>query len=612
MPDDARELEQRLRILEEENARLTERQEEIALLGRVTDRVRGTERPQEILAQGLERLALLRNLSFAGLCLLEGERARIVEHCSASTDAGLTAGVLPLTPEVVAALTRGPCLLRGKEVSGAGFDGEAPLPISPRAVLLLPAHSRAWPEGCFVLADDLSEQGLGAAVPFLEAVIDAIVARVDNVTLLRELTDLNAALDEQVRVRTAQLVDQIQARERTEASLRQAQKMETIGRLTGAIAHDFNNLLTSIIGVAGLAAEGVPAGSALAEDLACIGDAGRQAARLTSQLLAFGRSREVKVTPLALDAVVGELGGMLGRLIGEEVTLRLDLDAGGAMVFADRSQLEQVVMNLAVNGRDAMPDGGILSVTTRKVALGAGPPGFAAGPRPVEWVCLAVEDTGSGMTPEVIARAFEPFFTTKAEGKGTGLGLATVQGIVKQHGGEVVVASQPGKGTRFEVYLPRVGAAAGVVAAAGVAASSRPLEGLPARLLVVDDDPAVRRVICRMLASAGYEATEAASGGEAVSLMAAGAYDALVTDVMMPGMRGNDLALAFAQRHPGSPVLFISGFPGAAAASTLAGCPSAFVPKPIVREELLTKVRELMTEARRPPISAPSGPAAPP
>jgi hypothetical protein len=344
-------------------------------------------------------------------------------------------------------------------------------------------------------------------------------------------------------------------RRRLEEELRQAQKMESVGRLAGGIAHDFNNLLTTILGVSEMLLAGLPPGDPLAEDLGAVRDAGRRAAGLTRQLLAFSRKQRIEVRPLQLDEIVRAFAPMLSRLIGEDVKVRLDLAIGLPRVLADPAQVEQILMNLAVNGRDAMPDGGTLTIEL------ASEPGEApAGP----YVRLSVADTGAGMTADVAARAFEPFFTTKARGKGTGLGLATVYGIVKQHGGLVSVASAPGAGARFDVLLPVAPDDRAEPAGAAEREAPAPARGRGEVVLVVDDEPLVRRALSRALGSRGYTVLEAEGGAEALALVdARGQVDLLLADVVMPGMRGPELVRAFRARCPGRPALLMSGYPDA-------------------------------------------------
>jgi CheY-like chemotaxis protein len=280
---------------------------------------------------------------------------------------------------------------------------------------------------------------------------------------------------------------------------------------------------------------------------------------------------------------------MLSRLIGEEIKVWLDLEAGAPAILGDGTQVEQVLMNLAINARDAMPRGGRLTIEVAQAWVDRAVPG---GPPPGPWVRLSVVDTGTGMTPDVAARAFEPFFTTKERGKGTGLGLATVYGVVHQHGGHVQLKTVPGKGTRFDLYFPPAGPLARG-AATGVPA--HPAEGGGETVLVVDDEPSVRRVIRVILERHGYLVMEAASGEEALGAldMAVDQVDVLLSDVIMPGMRGPELARAFQARCPGRPVLLMSGYTDGATEEG-DGVADAFITKPLTPEKLAQAVRQVL------------------
>jgi CheY-like chemotaxis protein len=342
-----------------------------------------------------------------------------------------------------------------------------------------------------------------------------------------------------------------------------------------------------------LLAADLPAGSAQAADVETILKAGRHAAGLTRQLLAFSRKQKLEVRPLPLEEVCRAFSPMLARLIGEEVEVHLDLDVAAPAVLADRSQVEQILMNLAINARDAMPGGGRLTITVAPSLVEQPRP---EGPPPGHWVRLSVADTGSGMTPEVAARAFEPFFTTKERGKGTGLGLATVYGVVKQHGGHARVITAPGAGTRFDLYLP---AARSEPAAPepGPAGEATPM-GRGELVLVVDDEPSIRRVVRSLLTRLGYRVLEAEGGARALELLdqPGAEVDALLSDVVMPGLRGPELGRAFRARRPGRPVLLMSGYTEGLEEATAEA--DAFVVKPLTSEALARALRGALDRAR--------------
>jgi CheY-like chemotaxis protein len=391
--------------------------------------------------------------------------------------------------------------------------------------------------------------------------------------------------------RVQSFVRDITERTELQARLLQAQKMESIGRLAGGIAHDFNNLLTVINGVADLAITSLHGGGPIRQDLERIREAGERAATMTRQLLAMSRQQILQPEILDLNAIVLDMQGMLQRLIGEDVALQLKLSEPLASIKADASQIEQVLLNLAVNARDAMPDGGTLTIETREVAVGlpAHRP-MAPGPH----VMLAVRDTGIGMDEAAAKRAFEPFFTTKEVGKGTGLGLSTVYGIVKQSGGSVWVDSRIGAGATFTIYFPAVPASAEQpTTAAAVDADGEGHE----TILVVEDEPAVRALTQRILQSAGYRVLTAADGAEALQRLEqlADPLDLLLTDVVMPGMNGRELATRATRLRPEIKVLYATGHTadGLLRRGVL-DATSRVVTKPFTARELRRKVRETL------------------
>ncbi len=381
-----------------------------------------------------------------------------------------------------------------------------------------------------------------------------------------------------------------------EDELRQAQKMEAVGRLAGGVAHDFNNLLTAILGPVSMAQDHLPKEHPARAELDDIRTAALRAADLTRQLLTMSRQSTVSETVLDLSGVVSDTGRLLQRVIGERIELKLSPASSGCMVRADRAHLEQVILNLAVNARDAMPDGGRLTIETRAVELDEGyaaqHPHVEAGP----YALLAITDTGSGIDPAVLPHIFEPFYTTKEAGKGTGLGLATVHGIVRQAGGHVRVFSQAGRGTTFHIYLPLVEADAIVT---GAASDRAPARGGRETILLVEDDDAVRGVAVRSLARLGYEVIEAADGHEALERFAQirDRVRLVVTDVVMPGMSGGELAERIAAERPGLPVLFLSGYADEAVSRGVIREGARFLRKPFTPDMLGDRVRALLDGA---------------
>ena len=385
-----------------------------------------------------------------------------------------------------------------------------------------------------------------------------------------------------------------------EGQLRQAQKMEAVGQLAGGIAHDFNNLLTVITASTRFALEALPPGAVVREDLAAVDEAAGRAAQLTGQLLAFSRQQLLRPEVLDLNAVVRGIEPMLRRLIGEDIVVLTLLAPALAPVLADPGQLEQVLMNLAVNARDAMPQGGRLVIETATVEVTPAEAARRGGAvAPGAYLRLRVRDTGVGMDEATLARVFEPFFTTKEPGKGTGLGLATVYGIVQQSGGSVWVSSAPGQGTTFEVDLPQaVAAEVPDAASAGDAPAVAPGSET---VLLVEDEAAVRAIVRRILRQQGYTVLEASHGREGLRVAErhVGRIDLVVTDVVMPELSGRAFAEQLASTHPGVRVLFMSGYTDDEILRRGFFLPGmALLEKPFTADGLLQAVREVLDGRR--------------
>jgi CheY-like chemotaxis protein len=365
--------------------------------------------------------------------------------------------------------------------------------------------------------------------------------------------------------------------------------MEAIGQLAGGVAHDFNNLLTVIQGNCGLLLAGADAANTeMTEPAKEIQAAATRAANLTRQLLTFSRRQPMHVRPFDLDDVVSSVGRMLQRLIGEDIVLHTRLLPGGAWVEGDASMIEQVLLNLAVNARDAMPAGGELWLGLDNVTLDEAAARRHPAARPGSFICLSLRDTGRGIAADDLPHLFEPFFTTKEVGKGTGLGLATVHGIVEQHNGWVEVESPPGKGATFRVHLPR--RPQGAALPGGPRDASR-VRGGNESILVVEDEVAVRALVVRILGAQGYRVQSAPSGAEALELwrQQAGAFDLLLTDLIMPGgVSGAQLAEQLQTEQPGLRVIYMSGYRGG---STGGGLGANFLQKPFDPAHLAIAVR---------------------
>jgi PAS domain S-box-containing protein len=373
--------------------------------------------------------------------------------------------------------------------------------------------------------------------------------------------------------------------EASEARAHQARRLESVGELAGGIAHDFNNVLAVILNNVELALHKSAGESVLAEELKEIHGAAEHGAKLTRQLLVFSRRQVIAREPVDLNSLVTEMELILHGSIGKQIELDVNLGDDLPQVLADASQLEQVILNLAINSRDAMPNGGRLGIDTRVVELGDEYGTSHTDVIPGQYVRLTVADDGTGMPREVVTRAFEPFFTTKSKSEGTGLGLSTIYGIVKQCGGDVTIHSEPGEGTVVRVHLPVVGSETSLEERSAGAVVA-PVQGQT--ILVVEDADPVRRSVCEILRVNGYDVIDASRAKEALEIVQAGGIDLVLTDVVMPEMLGTELAAQLSESHPELPVLFMSGF------ADVAGPiedPSLLLEKPFTSADLLAKLQ---------------------
>jgi signal transduction histidine kinase/ActR/RegA family two-component response regulator len=378
-----------------------------------------------------------------------------------------------------------------------------------------------------------------------------------------------------------------------EAQLLQSQKMEAVGRLAGGIAHDFNNLLTAITGYSELLLTGMESDGEQARDVEQIRRAASQAASMTQQLLAFSRRQVLQPKVMSLNDTIAQMDAMLRRLIGENIVLSTAPAPDLQATRSDLAQIEQVVLNLCLNARDAMPDGGRLEVRTANAELDDAA-ARSAGTHPGPHVLLEVRDSGLGMDAETLEHAFEPFYTTKEQGKGTGLGLATVLGIVQQSGGGIAVETAPGQGTTFRIYLPAVGDAL----TRDEAAADRPERGHET-ILLVEDESIVRELVARVLRTHGYAVIEAADGEEALAIaQAEPAIHLLLTDVVMPGISGRELAERLAASRPELRILYMSGYTDEAIVHHgVREGEAEFIAKPFTPDALARKVRGVLDAA---------------
>ena len=378
-----------------------------------------------------------------------------------------------------------------------------------------------------------------------------------------------------------------------EAAAHESSKLEAIGQLAGGVAHDFNNVLCAITGNAELMLLDLSSDDPSRESVEEILEASSRASELTTQLLAFARKQVIKPRVLDLNEHIRGMLETLSEVLGDEVALHVQTKVGLGQILSDPNHIDQLVLNLALNAHDAMPDGGDLSLSTAELELdeASAPEGL----RPGHYVLLEIRDTGVGMSDDIRARIFEPFFTTKELGRSTGLGLATVFGIIKQHKGHIEVESEPGEGSMFRIYFPRAKSPAQSSAQSGASK----LRGGDETVLVVEDESVVRKLACKLLASLGYEVLSASSGAEALAIHDAheGTIDLLFTDVIMPEMNGREVADALLERQPDLHVLFSSGYsPGIIAGQGVLGEGTKFLPKPYSLQNLSTSVRELLDD----------------
>ncbi len=437
---------------------------------------------------------------------------------------------------------------------------------------------------------------LVSAVVSEETAVAAMKAGAHDYIMKRKLTRLAPAIERELReARTRAAKKEAEAALRhSEEQLRQAQKLEAVARLAAGVAHDFNNLLTAITGHSDLLLRALDLGDPRRKNAEQIEKCAQMAAALTRQLLTFSRKQAIEPRVLNLHDVLNNIQRMLRRLIGEDIEFHAALEAAPAHIKADPGQLEQVIMNLAVNARDAMPGGGRLCVSTARVTPDQARLKDVPGLVPREYVMLAVADTGTGMTAEVKAHLFEPFFTTKPAGKGTGLGLATCFGIVKQSGGHIQVESELGKGTTFKLYFP---SALEPVAPARAANPATPALGGAETVLLVEDEAVVRELAAVTLREKGYNVMEAGNGEEGLRLAQNhnGGIDLVLTDVVMPVVGGMQMAQRLREVRPSAKVLFTSGYSEEVIGPQGVLEPGvAFLQKPFVAATLARRVREVL------------------
>jgi signal transduction histidine kinase len=496
-----------------------------------------------------------------------------------------------LTPAMQAHLNDGQALVCGEPQNGPQFPCPACAATGAQTVLILPLLRESRLAALVYVGQTALRRWSGGDRTLAELVVARGWDAMERSRAEAALRDLNATLESRVEERTAELHN-------AEESLRQAQKMEAVGQLTGGIAHDFNNLLTGIVGSLDMLqrrlAEGRLDGLQRYASMAVA--SAQRAGALTQRLLAFARRQPLDPRPTDVNELIAGMAELLRRTLGPGIALDLALGGGLWPSLCDAHQLESAILNLAINARDAMPDGGCLTIATANATLDEDAALEADGMRAGQYTVVRVTDTGSGMAPAVMARVFEPFFTTKPIGQGTGLGLSMLYGFAKQSGGHVQLSSEIGRGTSFRLYLPRHAGAP----ATGRETVPRPAEAASHQygtILVVDDEEAVRMLVVETLAECGFTTLEAADGPAGLLILQSGtAVDLLVTDVGLPGLNGRQVADAARALRPGLKVLFITGYAHNAAFGAEALEPGMeMMTKPFELAALAAKIRAMLT-----------------
>ncbi len=496
------------------------------------------------------------------------------------------------TPFAIATLDKDGRIIRTNAPFGRIFGwsgGDKSLELYPMAELIAEVSREGFGKAVSAAIENRSE---------IEPV-DAVIAKGGDhaVRLYVSGSEPGPGSPERVNVYALDMTEQ----RKLEAQFAQGQKMQAVGQLAGGVAHDFNNVLTAIIGFADLLLLKHKPGDPSFSDLMAIKNSANRAAGLTRQLLAFSRRQTLRPQVLEVSGHLDDLTVLLKRLIGEQITLAVEHGRALWPVKADLVQLEQVVVNLVVNARDAMPNGGAISIRTRNVSASELTGSNYVGMPPADYVLIEVEDTGTGMTPEVMEKSFDPFFSTKELGKGTGLGLSTVYGIIKQTGGFIYPESTLGKGTTFRIFLPRHVPSAGEMPAKAAAAPVRDLTGHE-RILIVEDEDNVRAFSARALRTTGYEVYEADSGEEALEVLDELEHriDLMISDVVMPEMDGPALLAKVRERLPDLRVIFVSGYAEENVRQDIADDTSVeFLAKPYSLDQINTKVKEVLASRAR-------------
>jgi len=583
------ELRHKIRVLEEENAHLSERAEDSLLLGLIADAVEHRSRQSEILEKVLERISILKNIPYCSCGERNGRQLRPLATYASFSEKENVGYPIALTEEIIQELKYRPVVVEKGPVLAFDFRGED---FKPAVVAVIAFTSHPIPDGLFVFAHGPQTPSmLSANMPLLNQVVEMAVHRIDNLFLIKELNRLNDVLERRVEERTRDLVA---ANER----LAQAQKMEAIGTLAGGIAHDFNNILSAVIGYAELSLPLTPKGSMLSANLSHMLQAGLRARDLVQQILTFSRSDEQPLQPLQVGPIITEALKLLRATLPSTIDIKFDAQTCLDHVVANATQIHQIIMNLCTNAAQAMEtSGGELTIRLEQIDLTAMDMADMAGWDGIEpgtYLKISIKDTGCGIPHEMMTSIFNPYFTTKDKGRGTGLGLSVVHGIIKASRGGISVHSVVGKGTTFCVYLPAV--------KEQKSTGHAPKENLPSgheRILVVDDEPGLAHLAAEMLRKFGYECVECSGSLEALDCFRSQfkSLDLVLTDMTMPKMTGIRLASELIKVRSDIPVILCTGHnPKISELDNGFSAIKAVLKKPLLLSDLLISVRTVLDQ----------------
>jgi signal transduction histidine kinase/ActR/RegA family two-component response regulator len=561
-------LEEKIRLLEEENRYLAERAEEILLISMVSSTINQRENKETLFTDIFERISILKDIPLCGCFRFSNSCLQPISYYASFTHSPLSFQFF-LSEEIIAECEDSPVIF--------DYDGADPAHVSftltrgeftPNTVLLMPLRSQCISGVYFVFLDDQSNrERFTSMLMLLQQVVDIVANQIDKLHFQFELQQFNKTLDKKVEERTLELeaanqklIQEMELRQKIEEELRHAQKMEAVGQLAGGISHDFNNLLTGILGYADLLHRRFDKDTFESNAIKEIKNAADRAASLTRQLLTFSRKQIVDPQNVNINNLILHVKNMLQRVIGENIEFETRLGADIGIIKSDPVQVEQIIMNLSVNARDAMPDGGKLLIQTQNIQLNSSQEAIRSSTQSTHCVLLTVTDTGHGIPQDHLQSIFEPFFTTKEKSKGTGLGLSTVYGIVKQSQGHIAVRSQVNKGTTFSIYFPIVDSDPDSHVDS-VDTQTTPFT-IPGAILVVEDNTIVRELTVKILQNYGYLTLSAAGGYEALPLYQEHKHEIalVITDMIMPKMNGQILAKELHKISPSLKIIFMSGY----------------------------------------------------